>query len=183
MAVMSANSHAAAMLTALASPARLRLLCTVAERAAAGQDCSLAAVGAALDVPVKALLKDVARLQECGLLTLRGDRTLGADLGPLKAAAGALVGDLPIAGLLSTAPELQRYFANGRLTELTVDHSVKLKLAPLLAKLLPDDRALTEAEVNAVLNQVHDDHAALRRMLVDLGQLTRDGGTNYRRAG
>jgi Uncharacterized protein conserved in bacteria (DUF2087) len=99
MAVMSANSHAAALLTALASRARLRLLCTVAERAAAGQDCSLAAVGAALDVPVKALLKDVARLQECGLLTLRGD------------------------------------------------------------------------------------HAALRRMLVDFGQLTRDGGTNYRRAG
>ena len=60
---------------------------------------------------------------------------------------------------------------------------MKLKLAPMLAKLLPDDRALTEAEVNDLLNQVHDDHAYLRRMLVDFGQLTRDGSANYRRAG
>jgi hypothetical protein len=53
----------------------------------------------------------------------------------------------------------------------------------MLARLLPDDRALTEAEVNHLLNQVHDDHAYLRRMLVDFGQLTRDGSANYRRAG
>jgi hypothetical protein len=52
---------------------------------------------------------------------------------------------------------------NGRLADLTVDHAVKLRLAPLPARLLPDDRALSEAEVNAVLNQVHDDHAYLRR--------------------
>jgi hypothetical protein len=183
MAVVSTNSHAAALLTALASPARLRLLSTVAERSAAGADCSLAAVAAALDIPVKALVKEVARLQDGGLLVLRGDRTLEADLAPLKAAAEALVGDLPIAGLLSTAPELERYFVNGRLTDLTVDHTVKLKLAPLLARLLPDDRSMTEAEVNATLGQVHHDHAYLRRMLVDFGQLTRDAGANYRRAG
>jgi hypothetical protein len=183
MTVVSVNSHAAALLTALASPARLELLCTVAQRRAAGLDCSLAAVAAALDVPVKTLVKQVAQLQDCGLLTLAGDRTLDADLAPLKAAAGALVDDLPIARLLVTAPELERYFVNGRLTELTVDHSVKLKLAPLLARLLPDDRAMTEAEVNALLNQVHDDHAYLRRMLVDFGQLSRDGAANYRRAG
>ena len=40
----------------------------------------------------------------------------------------------------------------------------------MLARLLPDDRALSEAEVNVLLNQVHDDHAYLRRMLVDLPQ-------------
>jgi hypothetical protein len=68
-------------------------------------------------------------------------------------------------------------------TALTVDHQVKLKLAPLLARLLPGDRSLSEAEVNAVLNQVHDDHAYLRRMLVDFGQLTREGSADYRRAG
>jgi hypothetical protein len=42
---------------------------------------------------------------------------------------------------------------------------------------------MTEAEVNTVHGQVHDDHVSLRRMLVDFGQLTRDAGANYRRAG
>jgi uncharacterized protein DUF2087 len=87
---MSVNSQASAMLNALASPGRLALLCTVAERQAAGADCSLGAIAGALDIPMK---------------------------------------------------------------------------------------------VNAALNQVHDDHAYLRRMLVDFGQLTRDGSADYRRAG
>ena len=175
-------SRSAAMLAALSSPERLTLLATVSARATAGQSCSLSAVSEALGMPMKTLVKEVARLADCGLLKVRG-RILSADLPALRAASDALVGELPIARLLATAPELERYFANGRLTELTVDHSVKLKLAPMLAKLLPDDRALTEAEVNQLLNQVHEDHAYLRRMLVDFGQLTRDGAANYRRAG
>lgn len=175
-------SRSAAMLAALSSPDRLTLLATVSARASAGQDCSLSAVSDALDMPMKTLVKEVARLEDCGLLKVR-DRILTADLTALRLASDALLGELPIARLLTTAPELERYFANGRLTELTLDQSVKLKLAPMLAKLLPDDRALTEAEVNGLLRQVHDDHAYLRRMLVDFGQLTRDGSANYRRAG
>ena len=179
---MPVNSQAAAMLTAVASPARLTLFATVVQWQAAGQPCSFEALAEALGVPLKSLVKDVARLQDCGLIRV-GNRMLAADLPALKATADALIDELPIARLLSTAPDLQRYFANGRLTELNVDHTVKLRLAPLLARLLPDDRALTEAEVNELLNQVHDDHAYLRRMLVDFGQLTRDGAANYRRAG
>jgi hypothetical protein len=175
-------SRCAAMLAALSSPDRLTLLATVSARATAGQSCSLPAVSEALDMPMKTLVKEVARLEDCGLLKVR-DRILSADLSALRLASDSLLGELPIARLLTTAPELERYFANGRLTELTVDHSVKLKLAPMLVRLLPDDRALTEAEVNDLLNQVHDDHAYLRRMLVDFGQLTRDGSANYRRAG
>jgi hypothetical protein len=179
---MSVNSQASALLNALASPARLALLSAVAQRQATGADRSLGAVAEALGVPMKMLVKDVARLVDCGLLSI-ADRTLSANLPVLKATATALVDELPIARLLTMAPDLERYFVNGRLAGLTVDHTVKLRLAPLLARLLPDDRVLSEAEVNAVLNQVHDDHAYLRRMLVDCGQLTRDGSAGYRRAG
>jgi hypothetical protein len=175
-------SRSAAMLAALSSPERLILLATVSARATAGQNCSLTAVSEALDMPMRTLVKEVARLTDCGLLKVR-DRILSAEVSALRTAAEALLAELPIARLLTTAPELERYFTNGRLTELAVDHSVKLKLAPMLAKLLPDDRALTEAEVNDLLSQVHDDHAYLRRMLVDFGQLTREGSANYRRAG
>lgn len=179
---MQVTTQAAGMLRALASPVRLTLLSLVVQRQAAGEDCSLTALAEATGTPMRVLLKDVARLQQSGLLT-RGDRTVSADLSALQTTADALVEKLPITGLLATAPDLRRYFADGRLISLTVDHTVKLQLAPLLARLLPDDRALTEAEVNDRLRQVHDDHAALRRMLVDFGQLTRDGGANYRRAG
>jgi uncharacterized protein DUF2087 len=179
---MSVVSQAAAMLHALSSPSRLALLSAVTARADAGQDCSLTALAAVLDLPMKALVKEVARLQECGLVSLDG-RTVTADVKALRGMAEALVDELPVARLLSMAPDLSRYFAHGRLASVQLDHSVWLRLAPLLARLLPDDRALTEAEVNELLHQVHDDHAALRRMLVDLGQLTRDGAADYRRAG
>lgn len=36
-------------------------------------------------------------------------------------------------------------------------------------------------EVNALLHAFHDDHANLRRYLVDQGFLTRDGGAHARR--
>jgi hypothetical protein len=40
----------------------------------------------------------------------------------------------------------------------------------------------TEPAVNAVLQEVHDDHVALRRYLVDAGLLARtDDGAAYRR--
>ena len=180
--LMSVNSQASAMLNALASSTRLALLSAVSERQIAGADCSFGAIAEALGIPMKALLKEVARLEDCGLLII-ANRTLSANLPALKGAAVALVDELPIARLLTTAPDLERYFVNGRLADLAVDQTVKLRLAPLLARLLPDDRALTEAEVNELLRQVHDDHAFLRRMLVDFGQLTRDGSANYRRAG
>ena len=175
---MPVVNQAAAMLAALSSPDRLRLLSAVS--ALAGS--SLGVLAETLDVPMKTLVKEVGRLQDCGLLTVTG-HTVTANLGALRETAAALTGELPIAGLLRTQPDLERYFAHGRLTDLTVDHSVKLRLAPLLARLLPDDRAVPEQEVNELLNQVHEDHAYLRRMLVDFGQVTRDAGANYRRAG
>jgi hypothetical protein len=42
------------------------------------------------------------------------------------------------------------------------------------------DRQYAEAEVNELLTSFHDDHAALRRYLVDEGFLERQGGV-YRR--
>jgi DNA-binding transcriptional ArsR family regulator len=179
---MSVVSQGAAMLNALSSPSRLALLSAVSARAAAGQDRSLASLAAALDMPMKTLVKEVARLQDCGLVSLDG-RTVTAHLTALRATADAMVDELPVARLLTMAPDLSRYFVHGRLARTNLDHSVQLRLAPLLARLLPDDRALTEAEVNELLHQVHDDHATLRRMLVDLGQLSRDGAADYRRAG
>jgi hypothetical protein len=48
-------------------------------------------------------------------------------------------------------------------------------------RLLPGDRSLSEAEVSALLRPVHGDVAPLRRLTVDLGLVTRNGSSDYRR--
>jgi hypothetical protein len=40
-----------------------------------------------------------------------------------------------------------------------------------------------EAEVNAVLKSVYDDHAALRRYLIDEGLMSRESGLYWRTGG
>ena len=55
------------------------------------------------------------------------------------------------------------------------------RVAGLVVRLLPRDQSLSEATVDAVLAEVMDDVAALRRFLVEEGRLTRRGAEDYRR--
>ncbi|RKS78809.1 hypothetical protein BZB76_0243 [Actinomadura pelletieri DSM 43383] len=173
------QSRAAAQLTALTSPARLSLLTAVATHEQNGGDRSLTAIATALGLTVKALLKEAVRLQEAGLLTMRG-QVLSTNLTALRATADLLVQDLPMTRLLRSEPELERFFKHGRLVDLPDKPDVLERLGRLLVQLLPTDRVLTEAEVDRRLAEVHDDHAALRRLLVGLRLVARDAGSDYR---
>lgn len=51
--------------------------------------------------------------------------------------------------------------------------------AAVLCTLLPNGRKLTEAEVNDCLAQAGDDVAGLRRLLVDLHFVRRNGSAEY----
>ena len=62
----------------------------------------------------------------------------------------------------------------GRISRLPVRYSKKLDLALGLLEEFEADRVYTEAEVNELLLRFVDDFALIRRMLVDLGKLTRD---------
>jgi hypothetical protein len=74
-------------------------------------------------------------------------------------------------------------FSRGRLVEIPRAPELRLELLRFLAERFEPGRAYSEPEVNAALREVHDDHAALRRHLVDAGLLVRDAaGTSYRRA-
>jgi hypothetical protein len=75
---------------------------------------------------------------------------------------------------------LQVFVKDGKLISLPVK-AAKLQLVlAWLVELFEPDRRYPEAEVNVVINQVHDDHAALRRLLVDHGLMTRAGGVYWR---
>lgn len=168
------------MLSSLGVASRLDLLATVIRRQADGADCSLPAVAAATGRGQRDLAKDLVHLTECGLLAVRGG-VVTADLAPLRAAADAVDATHPVTALLADDPDLARLFRHGRLVTWPEDPALWRRIAYLAVRLLPEDAELPEAEVNRLLGQLHDDHATLRRLLVDLRLVTRSGSDHYRR--
>jgi hypothetical protein len=75
---------------------------------------------------------------------------------------------------------LRRFVRDGRLVQIPVQHGKRMVVLAFLAALFDGGQDYPEAEVNRLLNRLHDDHATLRRLLVDEGFLTRDQGV-YRR--
>jgi hypothetical protein len=77
---------------------------------------------------------------------------------------------------------LRAFVVDGRLASIPARERKKLVvLRWLLERCFAEDRPYPEKEVNARLAEVHPDVAALRRYLVDVGLMTREGGV-YRRA-
>ncbi|MEV8368107.1 DUF2087 domain-containing protein [Microbacterium sp. NPDC064584] len=72
---------------------------------------------------------------------------------------------------------------DGRITAYPADRSVRAELlAHVAARAFPDDRVLSEREVNEQLAAFTDDVAVLRRHLVDHGELARTrSGSEYAR--
>ncbi|GLY40360.1 hypothetical protein Amsp01_063830 [Amycolatopsis sp. NBRC 101858] len=137
-----------ALVSALADPARLQLF---------------ARICAGLPVDGAKLVK---RLVDAGLVTVDGD-TYRAVPEVFREALAKAPAD-PLDGL----------FRHGRL--VTIPHSGRRRqlLLAHLAERFEPGRLYTEQDVREKLSMVHDDHATLRRYLVDEGLLQRsnDGG-------
>lgn len=82
-----------------------------------------------------------------------------------------------------TAAVASRFFGpDGRLTSIPRKRAKLQAVLDRLAQEFETGRTYPEREVVAVLTRFHDDHAALRRYLVEDGFLARDAGV-YRRCG
>ncbi len=73
--------------------------------------------------------------------------------------------------------------ADGRLHTIPSRHAKLLVVLDHLAQRFEPGRVYAEPEVNDILNQVHPDHAALRRYLVENDFLTREEGQYWRSGG
>jgi hypothetical protein len=81
------------------------------------------------------------------------------------------------------AKVLRAFIKGDRLVSLPArERKKQVVLRYLVDRVLPDDTAVGEPELNARLAAWHPDVAALRRYLVDSGLVTRTAMT-YRRAG
>ena len=72
---------------------------------------------------------------------------------------------------------------DGRIVSLPAKHSKRLVLLDHVARAFEIGVRYPERDVDAILRAFHDDHAALRRYLVDEGFLSRDHNVYWRTGG
>jgi hypothetical protein len=168
---------AVAVLSALSDPGRLVMLGRIAAAGAAGCELSDATDPQASPRDAR---KQVARLTAAGLVAVDGPRLVAR----VDAIRDALAELEPEEGEEASSPaRVRALFRRGRIVEIPRAPELRAALLRHLAERFDAGRTYTEPEVNAVLQEVHDDHVALRRYLVDEGLLERtDDGASYRLA-
>ena len=73
------------------------------------------------------------------------------------------------------------YFRRGRLLTIPAEGKLRARVLGVVIDVFEPGRSYTEAQVNALCAEWHDDWVSLRRALVDEGLLLRDrSGTSYR---
>ena len=141
--------------------------------------------GCALDAAAgdpRAARKQIARLSAAGLVESRGGAFV-ARLDRIRDAVDELAGADDDAAAAARPARVRALFRRGRLVEIPRAPELRLQLLRHGAERFEAGRTYREPEVNELLREVHDDHAALRRYLVDAGLLGRDDdGATYWRA-
>ena len=177
----------AALFKALADPARLRILGSIAERPMTGRELS-----DRLNLTAPTISHHMARLTAAGLVRATPDaqrRSYALDETALRdfsrafAAREAPTSPAGTAGAApSTAEEGERaktlrdFFVNGRLKQIPAQRKKRVVVLQHLLERFEPGRDYPEREVNDRLRAIHEDVATLRRELVDYGFMTRGGG-------
>jgi len=176
---MSETASPARLLGHLADEQRLRVLAAVVlgESRVAGV---ARLTGLSEDETARAL----GQLVSAGVV-VQGEDGLRADPRAFADAARAVSAPRVKPDLSDATPEQAAVLRNfvrgdGRVVSLPVRSAKRKLLLEYVVTRFEPDREYAEREVNAVLEQVHDDHVALRRYLVDEGLLEREAGV-YRR--
>jgi 8-oxo-dGTP pyrophosphatase MutT (NUDIX family) len=171
----------AALVGLLSEDARLRVVAALVLGATRPEDL-LAATG----LSPRDLGAALRRLESGGLVST-ADGRLELHAGLFKQAARAAAPDDSPEDFGSTDPKvtavLRAFLRGGRLQQIpTVAGKRRIVLEYLAAMFEPGVR-YSEREVNAILRAWYDDHATLRRYLVDSGLLARDAGQYWRIGG
>ena len=172
------------ILRALADPERLAIAGALARASR-----SSAELAEDLDLSVARVRKHLNRLTATGVARLEPDRrTYRLDPETLRWAAEQ-VGPPRGAGLaLGAANEdeeavLRTFFRDGRLTEIPAKEAKRRIVLERIAIEFDPGVRYDEKTVNAIVGRFFNDHAALRRSLVDGGFLARDHGEYWRTGG
>jgi hypothetical protein len=178
--VNAQNVNAADVVGLLAEEERLRVYAAVVLGAATPQD-----VLAVTDLPLRAVTRALLRLTQGGLVS-RDDTGLSAGPDVFKEVArqaAAAPEPEPLDPDRTRAAVLRSFIKDGRLISIPTSRAKRLIVLEHLAAAFEPGVRYPEKEVNAVLRAWHDDHAALRRYLVDEGLFSREPGVYWRSGG
>ena len=171
------------LLRLLLDPLRLAVIGDVVERARTSTE-----LAARHDTTTEEVLRTLAPLVQAGLVTA-ADGAYHLDVGAWRAVARTLPRSAPASprvGFGMTAEEtevLARFFRGDRLIELPAQRHKRLVVLERLALEFEPGVRYPEVEVTGLLRRFHDDHATLRRALVDEGYLDRAAGEYWRAGG
>jgi len=176
--------HPNDILRALADPERLSIAGSLARA-----DARASELAEGLDLPLARVRKHLNRLAGAGVVRLRSDRaTFRLDTETLRWAAEQ-VGPPRDAGIaLAAANEdeeavLRAFFRDGRLREVPAKGSKRRIVLERIALEFDPGVRYDEKRVNAIVGRFFNDHASLRRYLVDGGFLEREHGEYWRAGG
>jgi hypothetical protein len=168
----------------LADPERLSVAGALAIRAATAAELS-----SSLGLRPDRVRRHLSKLTAVGIVRVDRDRRTYRYRPEMLRQAARSTGPSREAGLALGAvydeeqQVLRRYFRGGRLREIPAKHSKRLIILSRLALEFEVGVRYTEKQINQTLKQFHNDHAALRRYLVDEGFLSRERGQYWRSGG
>jgi hypothetical protein len=102
---------------------------------------------------------------------------------PVPARPPGRDGSVLVAGLLSGEDQLSPFVRDGRITVMPSRPAKRRLLLDCVAQAFEPGHRYPEAAVDDVLKALTDDHASLRRHLVDEGFLSRQAGMYWRSGG
>ncbi|MGI5247415.1 DUF2087 domain-containing protein [Dactylosporangium sp. CA-139066] len=143
-------------------------------------------VESATGLPARLVEPAIRRLQQGGLLVV-ADGALTAAEEAFKDAVRQT--SAPAAPQPSMDPDRQRdlilrtFISDGRLTQIPAAQGKRMVVLEHIASSFEPGIRYAEREVDAILRAWHEDHAALRRYLVDADLLSRDNNVYWRSGG
>jgi hypothetical protein len=165
----------------LAEPDRLRVFAAVVLGAR-----TPAAVAAATGLPVRAVMGALRRLEQGGLVRSAGGELVAEQAVFKDAVREYGTQDAPAEPL---DPDRQRdavlrtFIVDGRIPHLPAAWAKRRIVLEHIVSVFEPGTKYPEKAVNAILRAWNDDHAALRRYLIDEGLMDRDGGLYWRTGG
>ncbi|MGH3737765.1 MAG: DUF2087 domain-containing protein [Micromonosporaceae bacterium] len=169
------------VLKLLADPPRLRVFSALVLGAA-----TPAEVADATGLGTGPVLRLLARLESGGIVARDGERWRARPELLRELAATASPEPAYVDHGASDAEEravLRVFMPQGRLVSIPAPHGKRRIVLDQISRIFEPGVRYPEREVNAMLKAFHDDHAALRRYLVDEGFLSRESGEYWRIGG
>jgi hypothetical protein len=165
----------------LAEPERLRVFAAVVLGAR-----TPAEVAAATGLPVRPVMAALRRLEQGELVRSAEGALIAAQAAFKDALREHGTPEAPAEPLdpdRQKAAVLRSFVVDGRVPQLPSAWAKRRVVLEHIVSVFEPGVKYPEKDVNAILRAWHDDHAALRRYLVDEGLLDREGGRYWRSGG